>query len=98
MVCVVSATDGGPAFPVANPDYQTFQQKTVDDTRRLMSGMSLVHYFAAKTAQGLCANQDWLNNVSNAKLGMSTPEIVAATAFEIAEAMLKAGAKYHERN
>lgn len=38
--------DGGPAFPVAEYDHQTFASKTVDETRRLLSGMSLRDYFA----------------------------------------------------
>lgn len=80
--------DGGPAFPAVDSDID-------GDTMYL--GMSLRDYFAAKALQGLCANQDWLNNVSKTNLGMSTPEIVAATAYEIAEAMLKLGEKRHGR-
>jgi hypothetical protein len=43
-----SINDGGPAFPVADYDHQTFSPGTVDEERRLLSGMSLRDYFAAK--------------------------------------------------
>jgi hypothetical protein len=40
--------DGGPAFPVADFDHQTFEVSTVADARRLLSGMSLRAYMATK--------------------------------------------------
>lgn len=41
------AAAGGPAFPVADYDHQTFAPKTLEENRRLRSGMSLRDYFAA---------------------------------------------------
>lgn len=38
--------DGGPAFPVAKYDHQTFTPNTVDEMKRLLSGMSLRDHFA----------------------------------------------------
>ena len=38
---------GGPAFPV-DYDHQIFEPKDFDEAKRLMSGMSLRDYFAAK--------------------------------------------------
>lgn len=43
----MSKNNGGPAFPVANYDHQTFQTETVEEHRRLLSGMTLRDYFAA---------------------------------------------------
>lgn len=44
----MSIQDGGPAFPVADYDHMVFEPKTVAETRRDLSGMSLRDYFAAK--------------------------------------------------
>ncbi|OZI57784.1 hypothetical protein CAL20_09635 [Bordetella genomosp. 4] len=78
--------DGGPAFPVADWDYQTFQPKTVEEIRRLLSGMSLRDYFAAKAMQGMLstANASCLNGLDGYE------EITAKAAYTIADAMLRA--------
>lgn len=47
---MTTKTDGGPAFPVADWDHQTFQPRTIEEARRLLSGMTLRDYFAAKFA------------------------------------------------
>lgn len=46
------------AFPVPNPDFQTFQPETVEELKRIMSGMSLRDYFATKAMAGDWAAQD----------------------------------------
>ncbi|GEM_PF-1060026 len=43
----MSKDTGGPAFPVSY-DHQTFEPSHVDEAKRLMSGMTLRDYFAAK--------------------------------------------------
>ncbi|CRM40350.1 hypothetical protein [Pseudomonas sp. 37 R 15] len=52
----MSIQDGGPAFPVADYDHMVFEPKTVAETKRDLSGMSLRDYFAAKALQGICAS------------------------------------------
>lgn len=52
----MSIQDGGPAFPVADYDHMVFKPKTVAETKRDLSGMSLRDYFAAKALQGLCSD------------------------------------------
>lgn len=42
--------NGGYAFPIPNADFQTFAPKTVEEYRRVQSGMTLRDYFAAKFA------------------------------------------------
>ncbi|WP_454870739.1 hypothetical protein [Pseudomonas gorinensis] len=44
----MSIQDGGPAFPVADYDHMVFEPKTVAETKRDLSGMSLRDYFAAR--------------------------------------------------
>lgn len=53
--------DGGPAFPVADFDYQAFKPGNADELKRLLSGMTLRDYFAAKAMEGLiaCPDTDW---------------------------------------
>jgi hypothetical protein len=70
--------DGGPAFPVAEFDHQTFAPKTVDEVRRLLSGMSLRDYFAAKAMQALISGP------------AAFAHVAALNAYEFADAMLKA--------
>ena len=50
--------NGGPAFPVADYDHQTFAPSNIEETRRLLSGMSLRDYFAAKSNPDLYAPVD----------------------------------------
>lgn len=71
--------DGGPAFPVADYDHQTFQEETMDETRRLLSGMSLRDYFAARAMQGFAADSQMEGTV----------EAIASLAYRWADAMLK---------
>lgn len=71
--------DGGPAFPVADWDHQTFQPKTIEETRRLLSGMSLRDYFAAK------AMPEFYRRVETGGF-----ERVAKLSYELADAMIRA--------
>lgn len=83
---MTTKTDGGPAFPVADFDHQTFRPKDADEHRRLLSGMTMRDYFAAKAMQALIAHGyfDDCRNFDNAC------EVMAAESSQIAEAMLKA--------
>jgi hypothetical protein len=65
---------GGPAFPHEYFDKQLNQG-------RVMHGMTLRDYFAAKAMQGICASGP-TNGWSNSRL--------AAEAYDLADAMLKA--------
>lgn len=76
----MSRETGGYAFPIPNADYQTFQPETIDEYKRIQSGMTLRDYFAAKAMQGRLANPDWL----------ASDEKTAVDAYQIADAMLKA--------
>jgi hypothetical protein len=74
--------DGGPAFPVAG-----FQFKNKDGSEGFilpMEGMSLRDYFAAAALQGI---------ISDASISASIKkdgELVSRSAYEFADAMLKA--------
>jgi hypothetical protein len=69
---------GGPAFPVEYYDAQL-------DKRRVMQGMTLRDYFAAKAMQGFMANK---SNPMHYQ-----PEEDGQWAYMIADAMLKAREK-----
>jgi len=49
----MSKDTGGYAFPIPNADFQTFEPKTVEEYKRIQSGMTLRDYFAAKAMQVL---------------------------------------------
>ena len=68
--------DGGPAFPV--DAVESLNPKTVNEMRRLLSGMSLRDYFAAKAMQGFCADPEF-----------SSPSL-SESAYRVADNMLKA--------
>lgn len=71
---------GGPAFPVEF-DHQTFAPRNVEEAKRLMSGMTLRDYFAAKALVRItAADVD----------GVMSPEITAFACYRMADAMLKA--------
>lgn len=73
--------NGGYAFPIPNADFQTFAPHTVDEYRRIQSGMTLRDYFAAKAMQGFMANKD--------RPTQFNPDDDAKYAYQIADAMLK---------
>ena len=67
--------DGGPVFP--------HEFKYGDGTAQRCEGMTLRDYFAAKALQGICAAPEHLDRIGSFKNA-------AATAYELADAMLKA--------
>ncbi|EOZ3194589.1 hypothetical protein ACQL2C_002998 [Yersinia enterocolitica] len=76
---------GGPAFPIADMDFQTFKPSTVDEHKRLLSGMSLHDYFSAKAMAALIHRY--------ADVNIDAPgvmEEIAIRARKMASAMIKA--------
>lgn len=85
--------DGGPAFPVADFDHQVFQPRDVPEVRRLLSGMTLRDYFAAKALVGILTMV--AQGQHDTRDGFDPPrktreEKLAADAYKLADAMLKA--------
>jgi hypothetical protein len=66
---------GGPAFPHEYFDKQLNQG-------RVMHGMTLRDYFAAKAMQAFCSDPDWRQDMM--------PDETAFAAYKQADAMLKA--------
>ena len=84
----MSIQDGGPAFPVADYDHMVFEPKTVAETKRDLSGMSLRDYFAAKALP--IAWTAFADGYFEAEGWDSINEGVAVCAYQIADAMLAA--------
>lgn len=85
--------DGGPAFPVADWDHQTFSPKNIEETRRLLSGMSLRDAMAIAALQGLCANPGGpfqACDQSGWRIVNCTFDQIADEAYGMADAMLRA--------
>lgn len=78
----MSIQDGGPAFPVADYDHMVFEPKTVAETKRDLSGMSLRDYFAGKAMQAYVTRGGMPND--------GFDERVSKRAYEMADAMLAA--------
>lgn len=76
----MSRDTGGPAFPV-HPEVNT-----VKDTAWI--GMTLRDYFAAKAMQALLGCAEWRANLDDEN--NSPSEFTAFSAYEMADAMLKA--------
>lgn len=79
----MSKDTGGPAFPVSY-DHQTFEPSSIAEAKRLMSGMTLRDYFAAKALQGLCADP----NTAEADI-----EVLVTECYKLADGMLAARVK-----
>lgn len=77
--------NGGYAFPIPNADFQTFAPHTVDEYRRIQSGMTLRDYFAAKAMQAMISNPSIIDNDSDGAVNYA-----ASAAYKFADAMLKA--------
>lgn len=68
--------DGGPAFPVVKDQYDYGYEKEMP--KQVSPGMTLRDYFAAKAMQSLAMHEEY------------PPSRAAQTAYEYADAMLKA--------
>ena len=82
--------DGGPVFPV-NYDHQTFQPKTTDEARRLMTGISLRDHFAGQALIGLLSNPKLQPEIL--KQGGAHGGWIETSAYAWADAMLQARKK-----
>ncbi|MBG8559181.1 MULTISPECIES: hypothetical protein [Pseudomonas] len=86
----MSNDTGGPAFPVSY-DHDTFQPSHVDEAKQLMSGMTLLDYFAAKALVGLLS---WPGDEGSGSYhSNSDPAHTASMAYEYGKAMLAARVK-----
>lgn len=83
----MSKDTGGPAFPVSY-DHDTFQPSHVDEAKRLMSGMDLRDYFAAKALAGFAANPSMIDNNDSKAIAYMTD-----CAYQVADSMLAARVK-----
>lgn len=93
----MSKDTGGPAFPVSY-DHDTFQPSRVDEAKRLMSGMNLRDYFAAKfaaaQATATSADSSFINpGYVDPRDGRSVAQKIAETSYVLADAMLAARVK-----
>lgn len=87
-----AAHDGGPAFPVADRDHQTFAPRTVEEVVRLLSGMSLRDYFAAQALPVAmqCVGHNYAHDIGAFTWDSGDVEAIALRAYELADAMLEA--------
>lgn len=84
----MSKETGGYAFPIPNADFQTFQPQTVDEYKRIQSGMTLRDYFAAKAMHAIITGTS-----DRFSLGDDHPETnmtIAKVAYIVADAMVEA--------
>lgn len=81
----MSKEDGGNAFPVGSYDHMTFEPQTVKEEKRILSGMSLRDYFAAKALQGLASNPSIIDCNDSRAI-----QYVAEAAYRLADSMLSA--------
>lgn len=80
---------------VRHEDERAFPVTMEDGRGESMSnlGMTLRDYFAAKAANGLCANHSWLQETFNTVGGDEAINVVARASYELADAMLLERAK-----
>lgn len=71
-----------PAFPVASYDHQTFAPSNIEEEKRLLSGMTLRDYFAAKAMQAYVTRGGYPDD--------GFDELISKWAYEISDAMLAA--------
>jgi len=72
--------NGGPAFPIHDPSW--LQPETVDEGKRIASGMTMRDYFAAKAMQSFFSKNE-VYHLSNWNF-----EAIAKYAYVAADAML----------
>ncbi|HDL8150455.1 TPA: hypothetical protein ACW2NF_003888 [Yersinia enterocolitica] len=75
---------GGPAFPIADMDFQTFKPSTVDEHKRLLSGMSLHDYFSAKAMAAIISNPSLIDDLGERSVGW-----IVGHSRAVADAMIK---------
>ncbi|MCX5511246.1 hypothetical protein [Pseudomonas sp. BJa3] len=81
----MSKDTGGPAFPVSY-DHQTFEPSSIAEAKRLMSGMTLRDYFAAKAMHAaITSNAREFDDMGDSD--------VAEYSYALADAMLAARVK-----
>ena len=80
--------NGGYAFPIPNADFHTIAPNTIEEYKRVQSGMTLRDYFAAKAMQAIVRRYDGHSFGG----GPDSPQYkeLAGDAYFIADAMLKA--------
>jgi hypothetical protein len=78
--------NGGYAFPIPNADFQTFKPNTVEEYKRVQSGMTLRDYFAAKAIGVIELPTDYVGT----KESEESYKRWAQKAYRMADAMLKA--------
>ena len=80
--------DGGPAFPVNGSDLDAPNEIVSMG----LSGMSLRDYFAAKAMQALTQSEQFLREASEWRKidGEDVEDAIAGSAYDLADAMLKA--------
>lgn len=93
--------DGGPAFPITAYDHQSLAPESIEETRRLLSGMSMRQHYAGLAMQGMVSsihNEDGYRRMhAIAELeGMTVSQWIARDSFKQADAMLAAGEKRNE--
>lgn len=83
----MSKETGGYAFPIPNADFQTFEPKTVDEYKRIQSGMTLRDYFAAKSLAVAWAALEGGYFEADAD---TSAQKMAECAYQLADAMIEA--------
>lgn len=87
----MSIQDGGPAFPAADYDHMVFEPKTVAETKRDLSGMSLRDYFAARAIVKIAPSFGEIGELATAGHGVEEIlQLAAKYSYEIADHMLAA--------
>jgi poly(A) polymerase Pap1 len=79
--------NGGYAFPIPNADFQTFAPSTVEEYKRIQSGMTLRDYFAAKAMQAFITGA--MSDGTPLRTMDGDDKVAAKAAYIIADAMLK---------
>lgn len=93
--------DGGPAFPITAYDHQSLAPKTIEETRRLLSGMSMRQHYAGLAMQGMVSsihNEAAYQRLREhaARDGLNVSQWIARDSFKQADAMVVAGEQQSE--
>lgn len=88
----MSKETGGPAFPVSDLDHQVFKPKSFDEAKRLLSGMDLRDYLAAKAMESLIPIY-WEAHLEDYGSAEDMLKCLSESAYDHADAMLKVRGK-----